>query len=317
MRIAVIGPGAVGTMTAAYLRAAGHDVVLLARDAARAAALRRRGLRVDGVRGTVKVRVTVAHERGDEPVADRVVLAVKTYDTESAMRQHAAWVGPRTVVVTFQNGLGNVEAIGAVVGAGGVLAGTSTQGVTLLGPGRVRHAGAGDTFVGEPDGRISARARRTARVFRDAGIPCRAVADAPLRLWTKLAINAGINALTAILRVPNGRLIGIPDAARLMDAAAAETARVARRLGVPLEPAEAIARTRRTAERTAANRSSMLADVLAGRRTEIEAINGAVARFGRRARVPTPINDLLAALVRSIESAALSPAASAAYSSPR
>jgi 2-dehydropantoate 2-reductase len=209
-----------------------------------------------------------------------VVVAVKAYDTAPAMRQHAAVVGPTTVVTTFQNGLGNVETIAGLVGETRVLGGTTALGANLLAPGR-----------GELRG----------DVLGAAGIAAVAVPNIGPRIWSKLAVNTGINALTAILRVRNGVLALHPETLALLESAVRETVAVARARGVDLDAESLVERTREVARRTAANVSSMLADVRARRRTEIAEINGAVAVAGRALGIPTPINELLAVLVCAVE----------------
>ena len=300
MKVAIIGPGAIGCTLGFWLSRGGLDVMFLDLDAASAAALERAGLHIEGVRGEFRAAARATADAASAGPADLVVVSVKAYDTAAAMRQHAAVAGPGATVVTFQNGTGNVEAIGAVVGADRVLAGTTTLGAHLLGVGHVRHAGDGDTFLGEPGGGSSERAERIAAALTAGGIATRAVPDMPQRLWSKLAVSTGINALTAILRVRNGALVEDADADAVLEAAARETVEVARARGIALDPTAAVERTREVARRSAANRSSMFADVLAGRRTEIDAINGAVARLGRECGVPTPVNDVLARLIRSI-----------------
>lgn len=301
MRIAIIGPGAVGCTLGAYLSRAGREVVFLAPDEAEAERLARRGLDVEGVRGSFHVPAAATCDASRVGPVELAIVATKAYDTAQAMWQHAAVVGPATMVATFQNGLGNVEAIGGVVGPARVLGGTTALGANLLGPGRVHHAGEGDTFVGEPSGGISGRAEHVARVLTEAGIPTAAVPDVTVRIWAKLAINAGINALTALLRVRNGVLARHPETLALLESAVRETAAVARARGIPLEAEMLVERAREVARRTADNVSSMLADVLAGRRTEIAEINGAVAVAARETGVPAPVNEALAVLVCATE----------------
>jgi 2-dehydropantoate 2-reductase len=301
MRIAIVGPGAVGCTLGAYLVRGGADVVFLDRDEPSAAVLRRSGIRVEGVRGGFQVPAVATADAAAVGPVQLVIVAVKAYDTATATRQHAALVGPTTVVTTFQNGLGNVEAIAGIVGEPRVLGGTTALGANLLGPGHVHHAGDGDTFVGELSGGVSGRAEHVAEELTRAGIVTTAVPNIGPRIWSKLAVNTGINALTAVLRVRNGVLAQHPETLTLLESAVRETVAVARARGVELDAESLVERTREVARRTAANVSSMLADVRARRRTEIAEINGAVAVAGRALGVPTPINELLAVLVCAVE----------------
>lgn len=302
MRVAMIGAGAMGSLVGGYLARGGMDVVFIEADAATAEALGRSGIRIEGPRGTVTLSPRVTADASEVGPVDLAIVAVKAYDTAAAVRQHAAVVGAVTTVVTFQNGLGNVEAIGEAVGADRVLGGMTTMGAHRTAPGVIRHAGEGETLVGEMAGGVSDRAERIARAMTAAGVSTRAVPDIRDRIWSKLAVNAGINALTAILRVPNGALLERADAGALLDAAVREAVAVARAHGVSIDPGAVVSHAREVARLTAANRSSMLADVAAGRRTEVDQIHGAVVRLGVEAGVPTPVCDVLAHLVRAIES---------------
>jgi 2-dehydropantoate 2-reductase len=222
------------------------------------------------------------------------VVTVKAYDTDAA----AAALAESDVgaTISLQNGLDNEQRL-ARAPAGPVLAGTSTYGARLVDPGRVRCTGVGTVTLGPRDGGESAAAEEAGAAFEAAGIETTVADDMPRRLWAKLAVNAGINAVTALARVDNGAVAEGPvgDPAR---AAARETARVARARGVDLDPETAVAEVTDVAATTAANVSSMRADVEAGRRTEVDAINGAVVD---RADEPVPVNETLTALVRGWE----------------
>ncbi|HWI63396.1 MAG TPA: 2-dehydropantoate 2-reductase [Symbiobacteriaceae bacterium] len=287
-RVGILGAGALGSLFAYYLSSrTSSEVWLLARSPVPET------VTVDG-EGSAAVRVTAAPT---EPV-DLLLVMVKAYATADAIRWAAGAVGPETVALTLQNGLGNAEALAGFLGPDRVLAGTTAQGATLLAPGQVRHGGAGPTHLA-PWGGDSSRAAEVASLLNQAGLPTALEADPRPLLWSKLAINCGINALTALLRVPNGELLNRPGACRLMEAAAAEAGAVAAASGVML-PEDPVERVRQVARATAANRSSMLQDVERGRRTEVDAINGEVAARGRQLGVPTPVNETLLQLVNSL-----------------
>jgi 2-dehydropantoate 2-reductase len=208
----------------------------------------------------------------------------------------------QTLVVTLQNGLGNRETLAAELGEGRVGQGVTMLGATLLGPGRVRHAGQGPTIFGAAPDRGGAAA--LAGLFAACGLPAELTDDLEALVWGKLMVNAGINALSALLRVPNGALAAIPQARALAERAAGEAAAVAAARGVRLPYADPAAHALGVAQATGANRSSMLQDVLRGSPTEVDAINGAVAREGRRLGVPTPVNALLTELVAALDATA-------------
>ena len=171
----------------------------------------------------------------------------------------------------------------------------------MLGLGRVHHAGEGDTFIGELDGSVSPRVELVAKAVSAAGIQVQTRPDIQRLIWRKVLVNVAINALTAILRVRNGVLLEHEPAVRVMEEAVREAVRAAATRSIRFAEDEALAQAKEVTRRTAGNRSSMLADILAGRRTEIDYINGAIA-----AMAPAPVNRVLAELVRALEASSAS-----------
>ncbi len=301
MRVALIGAGALGGVIGFYLSAVA-DVVLVDPWAEHVAAMAVHGLRCerDGVETIRPVRAV-----GDPalvgPVEAALVL-VKSRQTPWSATVARTVLARTGVAYTLQNGLGNREILAEALGEERVGQGVTSLGGTLLGPGRVRHAGMGPTLFGAAPDRALAGA--LADLFNRAGLPAEVQEDVTGLVWGKLIVNAGINALTALLRVPNGALADAPAARDLLAAAAREAAAVAAALGVQLPYADPVEHVLEVARATAANRSSTLQDVLRGAPTEIAAINGAVAREGARVGVPTPVNALLASLIEALEATA-------------
>ena len=300
-RIAVVGPGALGCLFGGLLALAGHDVRMLARRPEQAEHIARHGLAIerDGTERRAAVRADTDPARLG-PV-DLAIVLVKATDTTAAAPALSALLAPTGAAVSLQNGLGNVEALTAVLGTERILGGVTSQGATLLGLGRVRHAGFGPTSLAEAAGGGSMRAAAIAALLDKAGMPAHAFASVGPLVWGKLIANAAINPLGALLRCQNGVLVERPSSAPLFDGLAAEAGAVARALGVELPFADPVEHARSIARVTYANRNSMLQDVEAGRRTEVDAINGAVARLGAEVGVPTPLNATLAALIRAME----------------
>jgi 2-dehydropantoate 2-reductase len=238
---------------------------------------------------TAPARVGVAALGEAAPPAGLALVLVKAWQTAQVAAYLAGYLAPDGLALTLQNGLGNLEQLGPRARLG-----VTTVGATLVGPGRVRPGGAGTTHVAAPEW--------VAALLRQAGFEAQTVPAAEVDglLWGKLAVNCGINALTALLRVLNGELLRRPEAAQLMVEAAQECAAVARARGVRLPWPDAAAQTRAVAERTAVNRSSMFQDILRGAPTEVDAINGAVAQEAGRRGVPAPINTILWRLVRAL-----------------
>lgn len=303
MKIALIGVGAMGSLFAAYL-APWAEVVMIGHWAAQLAALQAQGLTVvhpNGRQTHHPIQSTHATTLASVPPADLVLILVKSYQTPRAAALATDLLAPEGIALTLQNGLGNLEQIAAAVGAHRTVQGVTAQGATMLGPGKVRHAGHGPTHLAQTPP-TAVRLAAVAACFRRAGLETHLVDEMDSLVWGKLAVNAGINPLTALLRVPNGYLAENEQARKIMSLAAAETAAVAQAQGILLPYSSAAQRTLEVAEATGANHSSMLQDVLRGAPTEIEAICGAVVAYGRRFHVPTPVNEQLLKWVREIES---------------
>ncbi|WP_336342771.1 ketopantoate reductase family protein [Halalkalicoccus ordinarius] len=292
MEIVVFGAGSLGSLIGGLL-AREHDVILVGRDP-HVSAVHEEGLRVSGeYEFRVHPRATTD---GVGLAGDLAVVTVKSFDTPEAARTLAT--GSFDAVLSLQNGLGNERVLAERLDR--VLAGTVTYGARLRPPGHVACTGQGEITIGPSDGGESPLAERLAAAFRAADVNATAVEDAPRRLWEKLAINAGINPVTALARVRNGALADGP-ARETACGATRETARVARAEGVRLTDREALAALESVIDATGENRSSMLQDVEAGRRTEVGAINGAVVRHATERGIDAPTNRHLRRLIRAWE----------------
>lgn len=298
MKAAILGAGAMGCLYGGMLAEAGNEVVLVDIWKDHIDTVNRDGLKIEraGVTRVVKnIRgVTDAADAGE---VDLVLVFVKADMTSQAAQGAKPLIGASSAVLTLQNGLGNAEALCTVFGASRVTAGTTGHGSTMLAPGYIRHAGEGDTVIGELDGNISERIQTLASLFENAGISTKISENVVGLIWTKLLVNVGINALTAVTGLKNGRLLDFAETDELLAAAVEEASAVAREKGIRLETEDPVGHTRAIAKKTADNRSSMLQDILAKRRTEISVINGAVAAEGERLGVPVPVNKVLTSLV--------------------
>lgn len=302
MKIAVLGAGAMGSLYGGMLAEAGNEVVLIDIWKEHIDAVNRNGLKIEGSGGTRVIRnITGVAEPAAAGTADLVLIFVKATATREAARAACVLTGPSAMVLTLQNGLGNVESLCSALGSSRVTAGTTGHGSTMIAPGHIRHGGEGDTVIGEPDGSRGERIEALAALFQRAGIATKITENVMGLIWTKLLVNVGINALTAVTGLKNGRLLDFPEAEELLAAAVAEAAAVAKAKGIRLETEDPIGHARRIARQTAENRSSMLQDVAAGRQTEISVINGAVVAEGKRLGVPVPVNTVLTSLVLILE----------------
>lgn len=302
MKIGIIGVGALGSLLGFYLSGvAGPAVWLLGTWPEQIAAIQQHGIECerDDRRERRAVRVTA-----DPAVigpCDIVLVLVKAHQTAQAAARIRPLLDTTTLVITLQNGLGNREILAQELGAQRVTQGVTRLGATLTAPGRVRHAGMGPTFfAAAPTG--TDRLAALVDIFQAAGLPAEQHPDVEQLIWNKLMVNVGINALTALLRVPNGALAELSPARELLGNLVAEAAAVAAARGT-LIPNDLLAQVLAVAEATHANHSSMLQDVLRGSPTEIDAINGAIVREGERLGIPTPYNRVITALVTALDAA--------------
>lgn len=290
MRVLVFGAGSLGSLLGGVL-ARVHDVTLVGRDP------HVERVRADGLRATGEYSFQVEPAATTAVPAERfdlALVAVKAFDTAAAAE--ALGAADLDAVLSVQNGLDNERTLASALDAD-VLAGACTYGARLTEPGVVECTGRGEVALGSPDGGESTVAESVGEALRAADIEATVAADMPRRRWEKLAVNAGINAVTALSRVENGALVDGP-AGEPARRAAEEVARVARGRGVGLSDETAVEAVERVAAATSANRSSMLQDVEAGKRTEVDAINGAVVD---RADAAVPVNETLTALIRGWE----------------
>ena len=209
-------------------------------------------------------------------------------------------LSPNGMALTLQNGVGNLERLTAVLGQNRASLGITSEGAALLEPGVLRHAGSGHTTIADAS-EAAIPPQEIVALFQAAGFATSLSANVDGLVWGKLAVNAGINPLTAVLQVPNGFLAENDAARALMTLAAQEVAAVAAAQNIQLPFADAAAQALAVAQATAANQSSMRQDLMNGRPTEIEAICGAVVAAGQRLGVATPVNLVLQTAVRQAE----------------
>ena len=303
MKIAVVGPGALGCLVAAFLKArAKEDVWLIDHNPARARMISENGVKVEGLSGPMTVHIDATAEPKDAGERDLLIICVKSYSTEDACKEIKDIVSDKTYVLTLQNGLGNIQILNDYFGADKVVAGITNHGATLLNIGHVRHAGKADTIIGNSAGKVLGSIKDIANTLTKAGFETKITKDINSVIWSKLVINVGINALTAITRLNNGRLVEYDGTHELLKDAVQEAVKVVKRKRVKLAYDDPIQKVESVCKATAGNVSSMLQDVMNKKRTEIDFINGAVVRQAKALAIPTPVNEALTNLVKTIES---------------
>ncbi len=303
MRVAVMGAGAVGGYFGTRLAEAGHEVWFITRGE-RLKAMRTSGIRVESIAGDLHlapVRAT-GDPSGIGPV-DLVLFTVKSRDTREAAEAVRPMVRAHTTVLALQNGVDNEAVLEAVLGPGPILPGVAVVGVDMPEPGLVRHTNNGSITLGEPSGEETQRAREVRDVLEAAGIETRVSSDIGSVKWRKLIWNAAFNPLAALTGARVLELIEDDDSRSLAEAAMREAIAVGDALGRKVRDYD-MARATQRDPHWARSKTSMLQDLERGRPTEIEALTGAVVRYGGRTGVPTPVCTTLLRLVRAKEAAA-------------
>lgn len=304
MRIVVLGAGAMGCLYGGLLAAAGEDVTLVDVAEEQIAAINRHGLALDRADGTIVVRLPAgdAAAAATRPGApDLVVVFTKTLHSRAALASAQPLLGPDTWVLTLQNGLGNVELIEEWVPRTRIIQGVTTFPSDLIGPGRVAALGEGVTRIMSADGTLSPRLREVREALERAGLHCETAPDVTVAIWEKVAFNAATNALTAVTGANVGQLADSPDGREIARAVVEEVASVAARKGIAVREGAVLATLDDAFAHHRDHKPSMLQDMLRGRHTEIDALNGAVVREAAALGMRVPVTETLYHLVRVME----------------
>jgi 2-dehydropantoate 2-reductase len=296
MRIVVMGAGAIGSLFGALL-CKKNKVFLIARRP-HVKAIRERGLLVRG-KTKLKVRVPAFENVNDIGFSpDLLILTVKSYDTETSMREACKIINRETIVLSLQNGLDNIEKIERIVASDQIIAGVTTNGALFSAPGSIIHTGKGKTILGELNKRVSKRLQNIVSTFNESGIETGISKDIFKEIWIKAIINSCINPLTAFFECKNGYLLQNPLLEKIVEMVCNESTSVAIANGIELSHEVMIEKTREVIRRTCDNYSSMLQSIRRGKRTEIDSINGKLVEIGERCNLDTPLNKILTSLIK-------------------
>ncbi len=306
MKIAILGAGAMGSLFGGLLAEADKHVTLLDINDAHLHAIAAHGLRLETDRGDRRVRNLQALRPGDATeVPDVLIVFTKAMHTRAALASVRHLIGASTHVLTLQNGLGNVEALASVVPQERIFVGVTTWPADLAGPGHVRSHGAGVIRLMTADGTPRPMLARVVDTLSAAGLNCQSDANVWGAVWEKVAFNAALNPLCTVLNQPVDALGAVEDGPMLALTIVDEVLAVARASGITVDAAKVNDNVRHAIVAHRGHKPSMLQDVLAGRPTEIESINGAVVATARRHGVPVPHTETLMQLVRLVQASAV------------
>jgi 2-dehydropantoate 2-reductase len=298
MNIVILGAGAIGSLFGAFLSKK-NDVLLIGRSS-HVNAINQNGLTIEGkTQLNVKIRaVDSVNKISFSP--DLLIITVKSYDTESAIKEVKSNIGDNTIVMSLQNGLDNLEKIGKYVSREKIIACTTTHGVVFSKPGIIKHTGIGKTVLGPLTGRNIQNAESIANMLSDVGIKTTVNDDIIKEIWIKAIVNSSINPLTALFNCKNGYLLKNPVLENILEKTCEESTSVANAYGIDVTPSSMIRKTKEVVKETYENHSSMLQSILQGKKTEIESINSKIVEVGRKHNIKTLMNEILIYSIESI-----------------
>ena len=303
MKIAIIGAGAMGSLFGGLLCKSGNEVWFIDVWQEHVNAIRERGLKMCGEGGDFIVTPRATTQAREAGRVDLIVLFVKGFHTESAMQNVLDLIDEKTLVLTLQNGLGNVEIIKNFILREQILFGMTTLTSDLMGPGEIfmSFAGEGETSI-QPAGERWDEANAVAEVFNKAALHTVVAENVKQHIWEKLVVNCNYNTYCALLGLSVGQLVNCPASRSLLETTTLEISAVASAAGFDLPYERAWKHLMEVGEEARAHYPSMVMDIRNQRQTEIDFLNGAVAREGKRYGVPTPVNETAVSLIKILES---------------
>jgi 2-dehydropantoate 2-reductase len=302
MKIAIVGTGAMGSVYAGLFSSAGHEVWAIDRWREHVDAMRDKGLRVEGASGDRTVRVNATTDARDAGQCDLVILATKAMHVADAASSTKVLLGKETPVLSIQNGLGGPDTAASVLGKERVMVGVvGGFGASMRAPGHAHHNGWELVRLGEFGGPITPRLKKVEDVWRGAGFRVKVFDDIDQLVWEKLLCNCAYSGPCAIAEATIGEVMADPDLSRISAACATEGFVVSKKKGIRLGFEDPVAYVRDFGSKIPNARPSVLLDLLSKRKSEIDVINGSIARVGKDVGVAAPVNEALTALVRAKE----------------
>jgi len=302
MRIGIVGTGAMGSVYAAVLGDAGNEVWAIDRRIDHIEAIRKNGLRLEGYSRDRTVKINATTDTTEVGPCQLVIIATKAMHVSAAAESAKALLGPDTIVLPIQNGLGSSVKVADILGPERVILGVMGGfGASIKGLGHAHHNGMGLVRLGELNGPVSSRVKAVAEVWRAAGFSVKTFDDIDQLVWEKLVCNVCFSGTCAITEWTLEEVITDEDAWRVASGCATEASNVAKAKGIHLDFDDPVEYVRNFGSKMPKSRPSMLLDLLEGRPSEIDVINGAIPPEGEKCGVPTPYNIVVSSLVRAKE----------------
>jgi 2-dehydropantoate 2-reductase len=309
LKTLIIGSGAMGSLFAGKLKQSNFDITLFNRTNNHVNQIKEKGLRIierDGTVSQTKIPVITEPEQLKEKY-DLIIILVKTFVTGKVIEKILHTISKNTLVLTLQNGVGNLEALQRMLPNHEIAAGGTNSGAGVVENGLIAHRAWGDTFIGHSGKQSkSLKLEKAADMFTQSGLQTYVVDDVQSIIWSKLLLNVAYNGLTAVTRLKNGEVVLIEDGQEIVRDLVEEALSVAKAQGIPLlyeNPVRECIEMGLT--KIGENKSSMLTDVLNKRKTEIDVINGAIVKYGEMLSIPTPCNKMITQLIKVIENSYL------------
>ncbi len=306
MRIVIVGAGAIGMLIGAYLARGANEVFFVEKDKDTVSAVNQHGVGLMALVSDEPAALVFAPAKAftdprEIKSCDLVILAVKSFDTYTAISSVAHLINNNSPVLSIQTGLGNLKIMQQVVARENIICGFTYMAAAALGPGRVRLGGRGRTYLGELDDKKTTRAQQISKTLNDCGLETELVPRIIEKIWSKVLVYSAINPISGLLQVKNGRLLekmeSIDLAKRLID----EGLLVAEAVGLDLSDFDLYDLFFETCKATSENVSSMLLDLLSDRKTEIEALNGEIVRLGKEYDMPVATHMTIMELIKLCE----------------
>jgi len=297
MNIVILGAGAIGSLFGGLL-CKKNNVTLVGRKL-HIQAIKKNGLKITG-----KTHLNVDMSAVDsiskiDSSPDLLILTVKSYDTETAIKEAKNIIGNNTIVLSLQNGLDNVEKICKTIDIKNVVACVTTHGVFFSKPGVVKHTGMGETVLGELNGKQTERIKQISKLFGNSDIETKISNNIFREIWIKAIVNSSINPLTTFFQCKNGYLLENPILEKIVEKICEESTIIANSEGIELSNTDMVEKTEEVIKNTSENYSSMFQSIKKDDETEIDSINGKIVEIGKKNNVETLLNEILVYFIKS------------------